>query len=135
MLADDLSFKPVHAKTLVLALGLLVITVDMAVPADLNIAIFYCFVIVLCAWTRSPAFLWTAATVFAVATFPGLLLSPSPVAGPISWVEWTNRAFAIGALFLVATFVHLRMQGFQLLEATISARKKAERDSAITKRA
>lgn len=78
------------------------------------------------AWTRSLVFLWTAAAVFAVATFPGLLLSPPPVTGRVSWVDLTNRAFAIGALFLVAAFVHLRMRGFQLLEATISARKKAE---------
>lgn len=43
MLAVNLSFKPVHAKMLVLALGLLVFAVDMAVPADLDIAIFYCW--------------------------------------------------------------------------------------------
>lgn len=61
MLAVNLSFKPVHAKMLVLALGLLVFAADTAVPADLNIAIFYCFVIVLSAWTRTLAFLWTAA--------------------------------------------------------------------------
>ena len=128
MLADNRSFKPVHAKTLVLVLGLLVFAVDMAVPADVNTAIFYCFVIVLCAWTRSLAFLWTAATVFAIATFPGLLFSAPPVHKPVSGMDWTNRAFAIGALFLVAAFVHLRMRGFELLEATISARKKAERE-------
>jgi len=128
MLADDRSFKPIHARTLVLALGLLVFAVDMAVPADLNVAIFYCFVLVLCAWTRSVAFLWAAAAVFTALIFPGLLLSRPPVTGPISWVDWTNRVFAIGALLLVAVFIHIRMRSFKLLEETIGDRKKAERE-------
>jgi len=128
MRADDLTFKPIHAKALVLALGLLVFAVDMAVPADLNVAIFYSFVIILCAWTRSLTFLWSTAAVFAVLAIPGLLFSPHPVTGPISWVDETNRVFAIGALFLVAAVIHFRMRIFQVLEDTIISRKKTEEE-------
>ncbi len=128
MRADGLSFKPIHAKALVLALGLLVFTVDMAVPADLNVAIFYSFVIILCAWTRSVTFLWSTAAVFAVLAIPGLLFSPPPVTGPISWVDETNQVFAIGAVFLVAAVIHFRMRIFQVLEDTIISRKKTEKE-------
>lgn len=115
-----------QAKVLVCALGLLVFLVDMEVPADLDIAIFYCFVIVLCVWTRSRVYLWSATTIFALVTFPGLLLSPAPVTGPITWVNWANRLFGIGALVLVAGFLHFQMRNFRLLENTVSARRKAE---------
>ncbi len=111
---------------LVLALGLLVFAIDMAAPGDVNIAIFYCFAIVLCAWTRSVVFLWSTAAVFAALVVPGLLLSQPPVTGPVSWVDWANRAFAIGALLLVTASIHVRMRNFRLMEDTMRARKRAE---------
>jgi two-component system NarL family sensor kinase len=125
---DERSFKPIHAKALVLAFGTLVFTIDMAVPADLNVAIFYSFVIILCAWTRSTTFLWSAAAVFAALVFPGLLFSRPPVTGPVSWVDETNRVFSMGALFLVAAIIHFQMRGFRLLEDTITSRKKTEEE-------
>lgn len=100
----------------------------MAVPADVDIAIFYCFVIVLRAGTRSIVFLWSTAAVFPAATIPGLLLSPPPVTRPLSWVDWANRAFGMDALLLVAGFIHVRMRGFRLLEETVNAREKAEKE-------
>ena len=128
ILSDGPGFAPIHAKVLICALGLLVFVVDMAVPADLNIAIFYCFVIVLCAWTRSVMFLWTAAGFFTALVFPGLLFARPPVTGPVSWVDWANRVFAIAALLLVAAFIHVRMRSFQLLQETIRTRKKVEKE-------
>lgn len=128
LLDDHPYIKPVQAKVLFCALGLLVFVIDMVVPADVNLAFFYCFVILLCVWTDSVAFLWTAAAVFTAAVLPGLLLSPPPVTGPIAWVDWVNRGFVIAALWLVAGFTHLRMRGFQLLENTISAKNKAEKE-------
>jgi hypothetical protein len=128
MAEDERSFKPIHAKALVLAFGTLVFTIDMAVPADLNVAIFYSFVIILCAWTRSTTFLWSAAAVFAALVFPGLLFSRPPVTGPVSWVDETNRVFSMGALFLVAAIIHFQMLGFRLLEDTITSRKKTEEE-------
>ena len=73
-------------------------------------------------------FLWSTAAVFTAATIPGLLLSPLPVTGPLSWVDWANRAFGMGALLLVAGFIHVRMRGFRLLEETVNAREKAEKE-------
>jgi len=119
--------KPVQAKVLVCLLGLLVFVIDMVVPADLNVAIFYSFVIVLCAWSRSLRFLWITAAIFAVVTMPGLLLSPPPVAGPLSWVDWANRFFGVGALLLVAVFIDLRVRSYRLLETAIAATEAAER--------
>jgi signal transduction histidine kinase len=100
--------------------------VDLSVPADLNIGIFYCFVIALCAWTRSFVFLWSAALLFVPANFAGLLVAPAPETGPLSWVDWSNRSFSVGALLLVLAVTHLRMRDFSRLEDTIAARKKAE---------
>src|SRR6185437_12030619 len=123
-----LRIRPVHAKVLVCLLGLLVFVIDMVVPADLNVAIFYSFVIVLCAWSRSLRFLWITAAIFAVVTMPGLLLSPPPVAGPLSWVDWANRWFGLGALLLVAAFIDLRMRSSRLQEAVIAAKEAAEKE-------
>lgn len=128
VLNDGLRFKPVHAKALVCALGLAVFAVDMVVPADVNTAMFYCFVIVLCAWTRSAVFLWTAAAAFTGLVFPGLLLSPPPITGPVSWVDWTDRVLAVAVLWLVAAFIYVRMRSFRLLQATIEARRNAENE-------
>jgi signal transduction histidine kinase len=118
--------KSTHAKILVCSLGLLVMAVDLSVPADLNIGIFYCFVIALCAWTRSFVFLWSAALLFVPANFAGLLVAPVPLTGPVSWVDWSNRIFSVGALLLVVAVTHLRMRDFRRLEDTIAARKKTE---------
>lgn len=127
MASVHLRMKPIHAKALVCALGLLVFVIDMAVPADLNVAIFYSFVVVLCAWTRSLRFLWITAAIFAVVAIPGLLLSPPPVTGPLSWVDWANRFFGLGAVLLVAAFIDLRMRSFRLQEAAIAAKEAAEK--------
>jgi signal transduction histidine kinase len=118
--------KSTDAKVLVCSLGLLVMAVDLSVPADLNIGIFYCFVIALCAWTRSFIFLWSAALFFVPANFAGLLVAPAPVTGPLSWVDWSNRTFSVGALLLVVAVTHLRMRDFRRLEDTMAARNKAE---------
>lgn len=119
--------KPRHAKALVCALGVLVFVIDISVPADLDVAIFYCFVIALCLWTRSLVFLWTSTAIFTAATVPGLLFSPPPVQSP-SWVDWANRLFGISALLLVAVVVHLRIRSYQLLEQTMAAKEAAEHE-------
>lgn len=126
-MAGVLGIRPIHAKALVCVLGLLVFVIDMVVPADLNVAIFYSFVVVLCAWTRSLRFLWITAAIFAVVTIPGLLLSRPPVTGPLSWVDWANRFFGLGAVLLVAAFIDLRMRSFRLQEAAIAAKEAAEK--------
>lgn len=58
MFGDHLQLRPIQAKALICALGLLVFVIDMVVPADLGVAIFYSFVVVLCASTRSLKFPW-----------------------------------------------------------------------------
>jgi hypothetical protein len=115
---SHLRLQPNQAKILVCALGVLVFLADIATPADVDLGIFYSFVIVLCAWTRSPAFLWGTAIVFAAAILPGQLLSAPPVAGPVSWTLWVNRLFATGTLGVVAGLLHLQMRNFRLLENT-----------------
>ena len=124
---EHVRVKPIHAKALVCALGLLVFVIDIAVPADLDIAIFYCFVIAICVWTRSAKFLWTTTAIFTAATIPGLLFSPPPVQPP-SWVDWANRLFGISALLLVAVVVHFRIRALQLLEQAFAAKERAEQE-------
>ena len=119
--------KPIQAKALVCALGLLVFVVDIIVPADLDVAIFYCFVIALCLWARSLAFLWASTATFAAATIPGLLFSLPPVQ-PRSWVDWANRLIGIGALLLVAIVVHFRIRAVQLLNHTLAAKETAKNE-------
>jgi signal transduction histidine kinase len=124
---EQVRVNPIHPKALVCALGLLVFVIDIAVPADLDIAIFYCFVIAICVWTRSALFLWTTTAVFTAATIPGLLFSPPPVQ-PASWVDWANRLFGISALLLVAVVVHFRIRALQLLDQTFAAKDRAEQE-------
>jgi signal transduction histidine kinase len=118
---------PRQTKVLVCALGLLLFVLDMSVPATLAVAIFYCFAIALCAWTRSFVFLWSAVAVFAIAIFAGLLFTPLPTTGAVSWVDWSNRIFTLGALLLVATVIDIRMRGLHSLESATAARKLAEK--------
>ena len=118
---------PLHAKVLVCALGLLVFVIDIVVPADLNIAIFYCFVIAVAVWARSIAFLWTTTAIFATTTIPGLIFSPPPVQPP-SWVDWANRLFGIGALLLVAVVVHFRIRALELVDRTFAAKEAAQNE-------
>lgn len=123
----SLRIRPTQAKVLVCALGFVVFLIDIALPADLNVAIFYCFVTALSVWARSIAFLWTTTAIFAAATIPGLIFSPPPVL-PLSWVDWANRLFGIGALLLVALVVHFRIRALELLDRTFAAKHAAENE-------
>ncbi len=118
--------SPAQAKVYVCVLGVLVAFVDFSVPGDVNIAIFYCLAIALCVWTRSLVWLWSATFLFAVFTFAGFGLAPSPVETHASWVHWTNRAMTASALVLVALSVHLRTRMVELLERSVDERKRAE---------
>lgn len=113
-----LRLQPNLAKALVCALGVLVFVLDAVTPADIDISIFFNFVLILCAWTRSLAFLWGTTIVFAIATYAGLLLAAPPMTGPISWDDWANRVLGMGALLLVAGLLHSHMRNFRLLEST-----------------
>jgi hypothetical protein len=112
-----LSLQPNQAKALVCVLGVLVFVFDVVTPADVDISIFYGFVIVLCAWTRSLAFLWGTTIVFGAAILPSLLLAPQPVtARSLASVLWVNRLLAMAALALVAGLLHVRIRDFRQLE-------------------
>ena len=113
-----LRLQPNQAKVLVCVLGVLVFVADVITPADVYIAIFYCFVIVLCGWTRSLTCLWGTTIVFAAAIWLAILLSPPPVTGPLAWPLYANRLFAMAALGLVAGLLHFSMRNFGLLENT-----------------
>lgn len=120
-----LRIKPTHAKVLACALGIVVFAIDIVLPADLNVAIFYCFVTALSVSARSIVFLWTTTAIFAGATIPGLIFSRPPVL-PLSWVDWANRLFGIGALLLVAVVVHFRIRALELQDRTFAAKQAAE---------
>lgn len=120
--------KALRTKILVGVLGLLVFVTDILLPANLNVAIFYCLVIVLCAWTGSRMYLWGAAAFFSGLTVFGLLLSHPPAAGTISWIDWGNRLFGISALLLVALCTDFRMRAYEKMERALVAKEETEQN-------
>ncbi len=115
-----------QAKVLVCLVGVLVAAMDFSVPGDINIAIFYCLAIALCVWTRSLAWLWSATFLFSGLTFAGFGMAPLPIETHSPWVHWTNRAMTVGALLLIAIFIHLRIRMLERLERNIADRKRSE---------
>ena len=74
-----------RAKILVCVLGTAVAVLDSSLPANINFAIFYCFVIVLAAWTRSFTFLWSVAAAFVVASVA------ENGAESDAWMSWSRK--------------------------------------------
>jgi signal transduction histidine kinase len=117
---------PTRAKVLVCALGALVAVADLSASGDINIAIFYCFAIVLTIWTRSLIWLWSSTVVFVLLTFIGFRLAPPPIHIDPSWVHWTNRGMTASALILVAISVHLSIRMDELLDRAIAEREQGQ---------
>lgn len=114
-----------QTKAILCATGLVIFVCDLLVRADLNVAIFYCFVVALFAWTRSSRLLWIATAAFLPATFLGLVASPPSPEG-LAWWEWCNRGFTVAAILLVSWVTYKRMRLIQALERTTAAHKRAE---------
>jgi signal transduction histidine kinase len=117
---------PTQAKVLVCTLGALVAVADFSAPGDINIAIFYCFPIVLTIWTRSVVWLWSSTAVFMLLTFIGFRLAPPPIHIDHSWIHWTNRGMTASALILVAISIHLRIRMHELVDRAIAEREQAQ---------
>jgi two-component system, NarL family, sensor histidine kinase UhpB len=116
--------SPLRTKIAIIAIGVFILAADLTVPADIDLGIFYCFVVILCVWIGNLSFLWAVCAASVLATVAGLVFAPP--AGGISWVNWCNRALTIAAILLVSAFTHKRIRNGQLLNRTIAARRAAE---------
>jgi C4-dicarboxylate-specific signal transduction histidine kinase len=125
--------SPALAKIMAGVLTMLIFGLDYYLPGDINASIFYVWVIVALAWTRSTRWLWGGAAVVAVLAVVGMRLGSDPVGHPdFNWVDWTNRYITASMLIVAAGFVHLGIRlsrqleaGEQLL-AEVAARERAE---------
>jgi hypothetical protein len=112
--------SPRRAKIAVCLLGALIAAVDVAVPANIDVATFYFVLIVLVGWTRSFKWLWISTIIFILLTFAGISLGAPPVDRQLIWVDWLNRSITALALTVLTIPIHL------LLRA-IMERERAER--------
>ena len=112
--------SPRRAKIAVCLLGALIAAVDVAVPANIDVATFYFVLIVLVGWTRSFKWLWISTIIFILLTFAGISLGAPPIDRELIWVDWLNRSMTALALAVLAVPIHL------LLRA-IMERERAER--------
>lgn len=112
--------SPRRAKIAVCLLGALIAAVDVAVPANIDIATFYFVLIVLVGWTKSFKWLWISTIIFILLTFAGISLGAPPIDRQLIWVDWLNRSMTALALAVLAVPIHL------LLRAILE-RERAER--------
>src|SRR4051812_32115651 len=84
--------SPRRARLTVIFLTVVIAALDLAVPANIDIGIFYYVPIVLSIWTKSIRWLWTSTAIFIFLTFAGIELSPGPELNTLSWVDWLNRS-------------------------------------------
>ena len=118
--------SPGQAKVLVCFSALLIAAVDLSLPANINVAIFYCLTIVLAGWTRSVKWLWVSTAAFMLLTFGGITLAPAPIVNAVIWVDWLNRSMTATALAVVAIPVHLRLRNLVAQERAIVDLGRAE---------
>jgi signal transduction histidine kinase len=112
--------SPRRAKIAVCLLGALIAAVDVALPANIDVATFYFALIVLVGWTRSFKWLWISTISFILLTFAGISLGAPPIDRDLIWVDWLNRSMTALALAVLAVPIHL------LLRAIVE-RERAER--------
>lgn len=111
--------NPAVAIVLVISLTALFAAFDFVVPGEVNVAILYGLCVGLCAWSRSPRFLWAIAAATVILTLAGLFFGPAPVTGHyVLRYFWIDRAFVAVKLLVLAVFAHLWMQRSEWLRAT-----------------
>jgi signal transduction histidine kinase len=111
----------------VILLTAIIAAIDLAVPANIDIGIFYFVPIVLSIWTKSIRWLWVSTVGFIFLTFAGIELTPMAEARSLDWVDWLNRAMTAAALIVAAVAVHLRIRTVRKLEKSIAERDEARR--------
>jgi signal transduction histidine kinase len=110
---------PLAAMILAVSLTALFAAIDFVVPGEVNVAILYGLCVGVCAWSRSPRFLWAIAAASAILTFAGLFFGPAPITGRnVLHLFWIDRAFVAVKLLILAVFVHLWMRRSEWLRAT-----------------
>src|SRR6185437_16361483 len=92
------------ARIIVFLIGLTVTALNLVVPADYDIGVFYALAIAACAWTRSAKFLWSAVSVFVVLVYVDVIVG-APAQS--SWIPvMVNRTLTALELLIVAGLVY-----------------------------
>jgi PAS domain S-box-containing protein len=126
--------SPIRAKTLAVALTLLIFALDYFSPGDINASNFYVCVIVTLAWTQSTRWLWGGAAVVTVLSVVTLPMGAGPVGHPdITLQDWINRLITASMLMLTAGFAYIGIRMSRQLDANeqliaeSAARERAEK--------
>jgi PAS domain-containing protein len=126
--------SPTRAKTLAVALTLLIFGLDYGSPGDINASIFYVCVVVTFAWTQSPRWLWGGAAVVTMLSIVALPMGAGPVGHPdITLQDWINRLITASMLMLTAGFAYVgirmsrQLDANEQLMAESAARERAEK--------
>lgn len=120
-----------QAMTMVIALTALLTAIDFGLPRNINIAIFYVVPILLCARTRSIAFLWIMVAVCIVLSYLGIAIGPAPPPGSGASAV-PNRLIVDTALIIMGTIIQQRILGNRRLDAVqrlLAERNETLRDS------
>ncbi len=125
--SHGVQLSPRHAKIALCLLGALVAAVDIALPANINIAAFYLVLIVLAGWTISFKWLWISTIIFILLTFGGIALGTPPIDTQLIWVDWLNRSVTALALAVVAIPVDRRLRAVMEVERSLAEQERAER--------
>ena len=127
----SLQISPAFARWLVVAVTVIIFTVDWWTSNLINVSIFYACVLVILAWTQSLRWLWGWTILTILLTFLDLFAGNGPGPG-YTWVESANRYITAFMLIVMAGFVHFsillarKLVTQERLLAEITERKRAE---------
>src|SRR5258708_10596894 len=98
-------------------MALFTFTVDLQVPEDIDVSVFYVLSIAACAWLRPPRFLWLITTVIVVLVFADMSFGVGPLhPDEPEWMILLDRVFDSSALLMLAIVVHLWIRSLRSLE-------------------
>lgn len=101
----------------VYVLGIATFGIDLRVPLDVDIPIFYAVGIIACGWLRSRRHLWFATALFITFALINVAIGASPVlAQSPQWIFVVNRSFLALVLLLLAVIVDLWIKSDEAVE-------------------
>lgn len=117
--SSPLPSTPFASIILVTSLVAIFAAIDFIVPGEVDVAILYGLCVGLCAWSRSPRFLWAIAAACVILTFAGLTFGPAPITGDSALrLFWIDRTIVAVKLLVLAACVHLWIQRWEWLRAS-----------------
>ena len=94
------------AVLLCIPLALIIALVDLLLPANFNLAILYPIPLLICAWTRNRALLWSTLAVLLLLTAAGYQFRHGPIDGTLVPAMRTNRILSAVLTTAVTVVLH-----------------------------